>query len=172
MDTKNSMRRRALAGAGALALAVSGVALAGGTAGAAKAPPKPKGKTTCPTVIGTVAGTIQLTNCVDVGGANTGGSTVAFPTLNLATGGVFLWTSGKTTTTGAPVTTPANAKKCPGYVKLKKTDPPVPEPAALSVTSAVISDTAGMKVPGKVKGAVCISKDGTTVTALKPFKIN
>jgi hypothetical protein len=170
---RTSMRRRAAAGAGVLALSISGLALvASGTAGAAKAPPKPKGKTVCSTVNGTVTGTIQLTGCVDVGGANTGGSTVPFPTLNLALGGVFQWTSGKTTTTGAPVTLPANAKKCPGYVKVKKSDPPVTNPTALKVESPVISDTAGMKVPGKVKGSVCISADGTTVTALKAFKIN
>jgi|tagenome__1003787_1003787.scaffolds.fasta_scaffold20518436_2 hypothetical protein len=167
----SARRRRVLAGAGAVALAVTSIGLVAAPAGA-KAPPKPNGKTVCSTVQGTVAGTIQLTNCVDSGSADTGGSTIAFPTLNLAAGGVFVWTSGKTTTTGTPLTTVTKATKCPGYVKVKKTDPPVPEPAALKVTSAVISDTAGMKVPGKVKGAVCISADGTTVTALKPFKIN
>jgi hypothetical protein len=164
-------RRRLLAGAGAFALAATSVALVATPAGA-KAAPKPKGKTVCSTVVGTVSGTIQLTNCVDANGANTGGSTVPFPTLNLATGGVFTWTSGKTTTTGAPATTVTKATKCPGYVKVKRGQTPPPEPSALKVESAVISDTAGMKVPGKVKGAVCVGADGNTVTALKPFKIN
>src|SRR4051812_47891473 len=92
-------RRRMLAGAGAAALAISSLALVSTPAAAAK-PKPPNGKTTCSTVNGTVAGNIQLTGCVDINGANTGGSTVPFPTLNLATGGVFVWTSGKTTTTG------------------------------------------------------------------------
>jgi hypothetical protein len=168
----SARRRRVLAGAGAAAFAISSVALVASPAGALPKPKPPKGKTTCATVTGTVAGNIQLTNCVDVNGANTGGSTVPFPTLNLATGGVFVWTSGKTTTTGAPVTTITKATKCPGYVKLKKKDPPVPQPSALKVESPVIADTAGLKVPGKVKGAICLSADGTTVTQLKAFKIN
>jgi hypothetical protein len=167
----SSRRRRLIAGAGAAALAVSSLALVATPASAAK-PKPPKGKTVCSTVTGLVAGNIQLSGCVDSNGADTGGSTVPFPTLNLAAGGTFTWTSGKTTTTGLPVTKVTNAKKCPGYVKVKKKDPPVPQPSALKVESPVISDTAGLKVPGKVKGSICISADGTTVSQLKPFKIN
>lgn len=167
----SARRRRMLAGAGAAALAISSFALVATPAGAAK-PKPPKGKTTCSTVTGTVAGNISISGCVDSNGANTGGSSLPFPTLSLATGGTTTWASGKTTTTGAPITTVTKATKCPGYVKVKKGQTPPPEPGALKVESPVTADTAGLKVPGKMKGAVCISADGTTVTALKAFKIN
>ena len=88
--------------------------------GVATAAAGPKGKTACTTITGTVAGNISISGCVDASGANTGGASVPFPTLNLATGGTITWASGKTTTFGPPVTVPTNAKKCPGYVKVKK----------------------------------------------------
>ncbi len=66
--------------AAGLSLAVAGgVASAGG------------GKIVCTTVNGTVAGTIQLSGCT---GGNTGGSSVPFTTLDLATGGTTTWVSG------------------------------------------------------------------------------
>jgi hypothetical protein len=171
VSTRARRRHRVLAGAGAAALAVSSLALVAMPAGAAPVP-KPKGKTTCTTSNGTVTGTIQIGGCTDSNGANTGGSSVAFPTSNLTSGGVITWASGKTTTLGPPTVAATNSKKCPGYVKVKRGQPPVPEPIAFKVSGAVIADTSGMKIPGKYKGAVCIAADGNTITALKAFKYN
>lgn len=143
--------------AAGLSLAVAGgVASAGG------------GKIVCTTVNGTVAGTIQLSGCT---GGNTGGSSVPFTTLDLATGGTTTWASGNSTTTGVPTTAPISASKCPGYVKPPKGTTP-PEPSALSVSSTVTGDTGdGMLLPATLTGEVCVGDDANaTITQLKSFE--
>jgi hypothetical protein len=82
----------------------------------------------------------------------------------LAAGGTITWTSGSTTTVGAPTLTATSAKKCPGYVKGSSSNP-----TADKFTGKVTADTGdGIKIPGTDKGAVCISSSGS-VTALKPL---
>jgi hypothetical protein len=56
-------------------------------------------------------------------------------------------------------------------VKPVKGQPAPKEPSADKFTGNVTGDTSGMKVPGKIKGAVCISTTGV-ITALKPLKVN
>jgi hypothetical protein len=158
------MARRFISATAVVVLTLGAVVV---TATGAEAAKGPKGKTACTTITGTVSGNIQISGCVDSNGANTGGASVPFPTLNLATGGTITWASGKTTTLGLPITVPTNAKKCPGYVKGATTNP-----TALKVGGAVTADTSGMKVPGKVKGAICLAADLQTVTLLKTFKIS
>lgn len=148
----------------ALALTISGVALV--TGGQAWAATGPKGKTTCTTVTGTATGTITISGCIDAKGANTGGSSHPLPTTSLVGGGTVTWTSGKTSTFSAPTLVGTNAKKCPGYVKGGSSNP-----SADKFFGAVTADTSGMKIPGKFKGAVCISPSGN-VTALKALKVN
>jgi hypothetical protein len=89
----------------------------------------------------------------------------------LAVGGTVTWVSGKTTTFSPATLVPAKPKKCPGYVKPPKNVTPPPEPTAFKFSGAVTADTSGMKLPGKYKGAVCISTSGD-ITALKALKVN
>ncbi len=162
------MARRYISVGAVLALTLSmGVVTASG----AWAASGPAGKTTCTTVTGTSTGTVQISGCLDAKGANTGGGSIPLPTGVLAAGGTVTWLSGKTTTVGTPALAATNAKKCPGYVKPVKGQPAPNNPIAFKTLTAVTSDTAGFKVPGKLKGAVCVSTTGN-VTDLKPFKIN
>lgn len=163
------MIRKVCVGVCAAALAVGGLVVSAGTASAAG----PKGKTTCETpitqVIGTLAGNISISGCTDAKfapGFGTGGGTTPMLTTSLATGGTITWLSGATTTFTTPVVTATNAKKCPGYVKGAETNP-----TAFKTSSVVTADTSGMKVPGKLKGAVCLSVAGD-ISVLKKFKIN
>ena len=154
------MRTRRMLGA-ALALAAGLALVSGGQAGAATGP---KGKVVCTTITGTVSGTITVSGCS--GTANTGTQTQPIPTASLASGGTITWQSGKTTTISAATIVSKNAKKCPGYVKGASSNP-----SADKFSGTVTADTSGMKVPGKYKGAVCISTSGN-ITALKPLKAN
>ncbi len=155
------MQGRRILGA-ALALSISGVALV--TGGQAFAATGPKGKATCTSITGTASGTVTVSGCF--GTANTGGASQPLPTTSLALGGTVTWVSGKTTTFSQPSIVATSAKKCPGYVKGGSNNP-----SADKFAGAVTSDTSGMKVPGKFKGAVCISPSGN-VTALKALKVN
>ncbi len=94
------------------------------------------------------------------------------PTTSLALGGTVTWISGKTSTFGAAGLVATKATKCPGYVKpAKHQPPPATNPTADKFAGTVTADTSGMKVPGKFKGAVCISSTGN-ITALKALKVN
>lgn len=150
--------------------AVAVGALAPGIAGAAAAP-KPKGKTACTTAVGTATGTIVIGGCVDVNGADTGGGTAALSTTALAFGGTVAWNSGKTTVFTAPLVLPTKATKCPGYVRFKRNTTPPPEPTAFKFSGTVTADTSGMKVPGKIKGAVCVGLAGD-ISVLKTIKVS
>ncbi len=97
-------------------------------------------------------------------GGDTGGSSTSLSAATLATGGTITWSSGSSTTIGAPTITATSATKCPGYVKKAANNP-----TAENFTAAVTSDTGdGLKLPGTAKGAVCIGTDGS-ITALKPL---
>jgi len=158
------MRRGRILGA-ALAVTVVGTGLvSGGQAWASG----PKGKTVCTTVTGTASGTVAISGCTDGNGASTGGGSLPLPTASLAVGGTVTWLSGKTSTFGVATLTPTKPKKCPGYVKGA---PDAANPTAFKFAGAVTADTSGMKVPGKYKGAVCISVAGD-ISALKVLKAN
>ena len=117
----------------------------------------------CTTISGTASGNITVSGCT---GGDTGGGSVAFPALALATGGTVPWVSGGSTTIGAPTLTSTSAELCPGYVKNAATNP-----SAENFTASVTSDTGdGLKMPGTAKGAVCIGTDGS-ITALKTLSI-
>jgi hypothetical protein len=155
------MQRRRIYGA-ALALSIAGAMMV--TGGQAFAASGPKGKTACSTVTGTVTGTVTVSGCF--GTANTGSHSQPLATSSLLNGGTITWVTGKTTTFSAPVLATTNAKKCPGYVKGGSNNP-----TADKFAGVVTADTSGMKVPGKFKGAVCISPAGN-ITALKALKVN
>lgn len=139
------------------------VALNGGQALAAG----PRGKITCTTVNGSISsGFVTVSGCTDVNGANTGPGSQPVSIAVLEAGGTVTWDSGKTSTFSAPALVSTKAKKCPGYVKGASN-----EPSAEKFSGQVTADTSGMKVPGKYKGAVCISQSGS-ITALKPLKAN
>jgi hypothetical protein len=111
----------------------------------------------CTTITGNASSTIVASNCT---GGNTGGSSQPINGTALATGGTITWVSGSTTTIAAPKLKSTSAKKCP-----------VAGSTADKVSGKVTGDTGdGIKIPGKVKGAVCIDPSGN-VTALKPFKL-
>ena len=127
----------------------------------------PRGKVTCSNMNGSVSGgTVTLSGCTDVNGANTGPGSQPVSIALLAGGGTLTWDSGLTTTFSAPVLVSTKAKKCPGYVKGASS-----EPSAEKFSGQVTADTSGLKVPGKFKGAVCISQSGN-ITALKALKAN
>jgi hypothetical protein len=116
---------------------------------------------TCTSFTGTVSGNSQLGGCT---GGNTGGGSLAFSSASLATGGTIHWLSGGSITIGAPTLTATSAKKCPGYVKNGASNP-----TADKVAGAVTADVGdGIKIPGKLKGEVCISSSGN-LSALKPL---
>jgi hypothetical protein len=156
--------RRVLMLMAAVAIPVSGVfvALSGGQAWAKTK--GPNGKVTCTSLSGTVSGTVTASGCSDTGSANTGTSSEPIPATAFANGGTVTWVNGKTTTFAKPGLVSTSAKKCPGYVKGASS-----EPSAEKFSGAVTADTSGLKVPGKYKGAVCISQSGN-ITALKPLK--
>ncbi len=158
--------RRILLLAAALAIPVSGVSLAL-SSGAASAASGPKGKTVCTNVSGTLSGTITISGCTDSNGANTGGASQPINGTSIATGGTVPWVSGKTTTFGTPGTSSTSAKKCPGYSKTATKNP-----TAIKFSGTVNADTAGLKVPGKYSGEVCLATDGNTITSPKPLKIS
>jgi hypothetical protein len=118
---------------------------------------------TCSTFSGNISGTIAASGC---SGGNTGGGSQQLSAATLAAGGTINWLSGGSTTVGAPTLAAASATKCPGYVKKAAS-----EPTAESFTAAVSSDTGdGLKLPGTMKGSVCIASDGS-ITALKALSL-
>ena len=165
--------RRMLLLAAALAIPASlvFVALDGGQAFAKTA--GPKGKVTCTNLNGSLtSGTVTLSGCSDLKGANTGPGSHPISIAVLEAGGTITWDSGKTSTFSKPVLAPTKAKKCPGYVKSTKKNPySGSEPSAEKFSGQVTADTSGLKVPGKYKGEVCISQSGS-ISALKALKAN
>jgi len=147
--------------AAALALPVTGVAVAGlpGVASAGT----PKVTVVCTSVVGTASGSLTVSGCT---GGNTGGGAFVPSALSLATGGTITWNSGATTTTGTPVLTVVSAKKCPGYVKNATSGNPTAEKFSLTVTGGSGSN---MPVNGTSSGEICLSSAGN-ITALKPLK--
>lgn len=128
------------------------------------------GKITCTQMNGSVVSTtITISNCSGTAVPGTGGSSMALSISVLANGGPVTWSNGQVTTFGAPTDLPTSAKKCPGYVKNGASNP-----TAVKFKGAIESDAdAGLKLPGKYQGAVCIGTDSNaTITALKPLKIS
>ena len=116
---------------------------------------------TCTTINGNASSTLTVSGCT---GGNTGGGSQPLSALALAVGGTITWTSGGSTTIGAPTLTPTGATHCPGYLKGAAT-----EPTAEKFSAVVTADTGdGLKLPGTAKGAVCLGTDGT-ISALKPL---
>jgi hypothetical protein len=143
--------------AAALAIPLSGAVLATGSPAAwAKAV-----KIDCTSINGNLT-TITVSGCT---GGVTGGRSKPISTTALERGGTVDWVSGSTTTISAPALKSTSAKKCPGYVKGASSNP-----TAEKFSATVTADHGdGIKVPGKAKGAVCISKTGN-ITALKALK--
>ena len=118
----------------------------------------------CSTITGNASGNITVGGCT---GGDTGGSSAPLPALTLATGGTIPWTSGSSTTIGAPTLTATSASKCPGYVKGGSSNP-----TAEKFTATVTTDSGdGLKIPGKGSGAVCLASDGT-ITALGKLAVS
>jgi hypothetical protein len=149
--------RRALLIAAALAIPVSALVLDSSPAWAGT-------KITCTNISGT-AGSLTISGCT---GGTTGGGANNVNGSVLASGGTVTWISGSKTTIGLPTLVTTSAKKCPGYVKGATT-----EPLAEKFSAGVSADTGdGIKIPGKAKGAVCISAVGANVSVLKKFVIS
>ena len=158
--------RRALLVAAALAIPVSGVLLTTSQAWAGK-PKPPAGSTTCSGVNGSVdSGDIQISGCVDVKGADTGGGTPVMSFAVLESGGTVTLDSGATVTFGAPTIKLGKGNAaCPGGKSGSVTD---------SFKGTVTADTApgGFKIPGAFSGDVCVDNSNTDISALKPLKIS
>jgi hypothetical protein len=150
--------------AAAVAIPVSGATMLLSTGQALAKSSGPKGKVTCTTLTGTITGTIVVSGCVNSNGATAGSASDPAPTSTLAAGGTITFNNGTTVTFAAAATSSTNAKHCPGYVKGSAS-----EPSALKFSGQVSGSTAGLKIPGKYKGAVCISTAGN-ITALKALK--
>jgi hypothetical protein len=120
----------------------------------------------CTTINGNVGtNTIQISGCT---GGHTGGSSITLPATSLATGGTITWTSGGSTTIGAPALSSKVGKTCPGYVTPPKGTTP-PEPTLEKFKAVVTGDTGdGLKFPGSAKGSVCIGTNGA-ITAAGPL---
>lgn len=145
--------RRIVLLAAALTIPVSGASLALGSGQAWAAT-----KIVCTTISGNAGTQLVISGC---SGGHTGGSSTALMGTALASGGTIHWISGGSTTIAAPVLTATSAKKCP-----------VARSTADKLTAAVTADTGdGIKVPGVVKGAVCIDP-ALNITAHKPLKIS
>lgn len=149
--------RRVMLAVAALAIPITGASAA--TLALTSTPAGAKGVTIeCTKLAGTATGTIVASSCT---GGNTGGSSTPISGTALEAGGTIVWTSGSTTTIAAPKLKDTSAKKCPVAGSL-----------AEKVSGKVTADTGdGIKIPGKVSGAVCVDPSGN-VTALKPFKIS
>ena len=148
--------RRAILISAALALPLSGAILTVGSPTAWAGV-----KIVCTTIHGNLT-TITVSGCT---GGNTGGRSKPISTAALERGGTVTWVSGSTTTISAPALKSVNAKKCPGYVKGGSNNP-----SAEKFSAVVTADHGdGIKVPGKAKGAVCISPTGN-ISGLKPLK--
>jgi hypothetical protein len=141
------------------------VALTSGPASASG----PKGKSVCTTVSGSISsGTITISGCTDINGATTGGGTGPISFAALASGGTVSFLSGDTMTFSAPHLANPSAHKCPGYVKGAATNP-----TATKFQGTVTAATAGLHLPGKIIGEVCIGNDANgTITNPKALKIS
>jgi hypothetical protein len=145
--------RRILLLAAALTIPVSGASLALGSGQAWAGT-----KIVCTTISGNASTQLVISGCSS---GHTGGASVPLAGAALASGGTIHWVSGGSTTIAAPVLTATSAKKCP-----------VAGSTADKLTAAVTADAGdGIKVPGVVKGAVCIAPN-LNITALKPLKIS
>jgi len=163
--------RKAGMSVAAVALASSGIAVL--FAMPASASSGPKGKVTCTTMSGSLPSeTITIGGCTGTAVPGTGGHSIPLSILILANGGPVTWQSGAVTTFAKPKLGTAKATHCPGYVKSTKKAPySGPEPALDKFSGAVTSDNAGLKVPGKYSGEVCVSSAGN-FSAAKALKIN
>ena len=149
----------------AVALAASGIAVL--FAMPASASSGPKGKITCTHMSGSLSsGQITISGCSGTAVPGTGGSSTSLSISLLANGGPVTWVNGKVTTFAKPALGSASAKHCPGYVKGASANPSVTK-----FSGAVTSDNAGLKVPGKFKGEVCISTT-QQFSAAKALKIS
>jgi len=158
--------RRALLLAAALAIPASGVAV-GLTASQAFAKSSgPNGKVTCTGINGTESGTVTVSGCTGSGSFSGSASTDPTSVATLAGGGTIEFTNSATSIFGAASLGTASAKKCPGY---SKSNSAAENPSAETFTGSVTGGTAGLKVPGTYKGAVCLSSSGV-ITDLKPLK--
>jgi hypothetical protein len=153
----------------AVALAASGIAVLFAMPASAKG--GPKGKITCGTMSGSVpSGLITISGCSGSAVPGTGGSSIPLSITLLANGGPVTWVSGQVTTFGKPALGSKKGTHCPGYVKPPKGTTP-PEPSITTFSGVVTSDNAGLKVPGKYKGEVCIST-ANNFSAAKALKIS
>ena len=155
----------------AVALAASGIAVI--FAMPASASSGPHGKVTCTSMNGSVSsGFITLSGCSGSAVPGTGGSSQPLSIATLAGGGQVTWINNQVTTFGSPALVAApKAPHCPGYIKPTKANPNPSEPSLEKFSGAVTADNAGLKVPGKYKGEVCIDQNGN-ITAAKPLKIS
>ncbi len=133
----------------------------------------PKGKVTCSTVTGTVTGHRHRQRMCRRRRCQHRRSFPAAPDRrHWLPAEPSPGSAGRPPPSPHPHSSPTSAKKCPGYVKPAKGQPPPPtNPTADKFAGTVTADTSGMKVPGKFKGAVCISSTGN-ITALKALKVN
>jgi hypothetical protein len=155
----------------AVALASTGIAVL--FAMPASASSGPHGKVTCTSMSGSLSSEmITISGCSGTAVPGTGGSSHALSILILANGGPVNWDSGAVTTFAKPSLGTAKATHCPGYVKSTKKAPySGPEPSLDKFKGAVTSDNAGLKVPGKYSGEVCVSSAGN-FSAPKALKIS
>ncbi len=161
--------RRVLVLVATLVIPVAGIAVAldGGSAWAKG----PNGKLSCSSVASSGIG-IEISGCTDSGSATGVTNSVVLSETALATGGPVQWNNGTITVFGQLALVDTSAKKCPGYMKSTPKAPySGPEPSALKISGSVTMDNAGLKVPGRFKGEVCIS-DSDTVSSPKPLKIS
>jgi hypothetical protein len=133
----------------------------------------PKGKIACTTMSGSVgSGTITISGCSGSAVPGTGGSSKPLSIAVLESGGPVTWVNNNVTNFSKPVLAPGKATHCPGYVKSTKKDPySGSEPSLEKFSGTVTSDNTGLKVPGKYKGEVCISRAGS-FSAPKALKIS
>jgi len=107
----------------------------------------------CKGIVGSITTTTTLTECT--GGQTGGSSTPLGPALQQ--GGTITWTSGSTTTVGAPGLQLVHTPGCNGTEN--------------AITAQVTADSGnGIKVPGTFTGTACLNLDGT-ITVVKPFTI-
>jgi hypothetical protein len=121
-----------------------------------------KSTLSCTNVDGTISGTLTVSGCT---GGDTGTGSMPLSAITLATGGTIHWSTGSSTTIGAPTLVTSVGKTCPGYVKPPKGTTPA-EPSLEKFTAAVTSDSGdGLALPGSAKGSVCVSTTGVISAA-------
>ncbi len=112
----------------------------------------------CSAVKGNLDTTVKLTHC----NGNTGGASMPFMAESYASGGVFTWVNGKTTTISLTSVTSGPQGTCPAGT------------TEFSASGTVTADTTGSApVGGKFKASVCLHSSGAitvepgTVISLK-----